>query len=193
MCPMWQNLTKESKTEYQRMILGFASLTEMFAQKAENESEDVALSPIINSKYQETVFQKVFNASAEDIGNTAYDAALCLEQDDKELKFLVGIKTFGISSGAQKIAQFKANHDDWAEIINMIKSNAYNEDGTAKTKAEIDSINHDLLDEYEPLTSKRLKEIGINGIRLVKYAGSADIHLQFVWIDDKDLPGDYIK
>lgn len=144
MCPMWQNLTKESKTEYQRMILGFASLTEMFAQKAENESEDVALSPIINSKYQETVFQKVFNASAEDIGNTAYDAALCLEQDDKELKFLVGIKTFGISSGAQKIAQFKANHDDWAEIINMIKSNAYNEDGTVKTKAEIDSINHDL-------------------------------------------------
>lgn len=32
--------------------------------------------PIINSKYQETIFQKAFHASAEDIGNTSYDVAI---------------------------------------------------------------------------------------------------------------------
>ena len=49
------------------------------------------------------------------------------------------------------------------------------------------------LKEYEPLTSKRLKEVGINGIRLEKIEGSDEIHLYFIWIDKKNLPQDYIK
>lgn len=44
------------------MILEFASLTEMFAQKTSDGDIDVA--PIINSKYQETAFQRSFNVSA---------------------------------------------------------------------------------------------------------------------------------
>ena len=40
------------------MMLAFASLTEMFAQKTE-DSEDIP-APIINSKYQETVFKRHF-------------------------------------------------------------------------------------------------------------------------------------
>ena len=46
---------------------------------------------------------------------------------------------------------------------------------------------------YEPLTAHRLKEVGINGIRLSKFPGEKDIHLQFIWIDKKHLPNDYIK
>ena len=54
---MWNQLPISEKREYKKMILAFASLTEMFAQKSENEdNEEVLLSPIINSKYQETVF-----------------------------------------------------------------------------------------------------------------------------------------
>ncbi len=51
----------------------------------------------------------------------------------------MGIKTFGIASGEQKIAQFKANHNEWSEIINQIKNNS-----KGKTKDEIDSVNRDL-------------------------------------------------
>lgn len=120
---MWNDLDKAKKNEYKKMILGFASLTEMFAQKAESE-EEVILSPIINSKYQETVFQRVFEASAEDIGNTAYDVALKQNINGKEIKYLIGIKTFGIFSGNQKIAQFKGYHDEFSNIINTIKNNA---------------------------------------------------------------------
>ena len=66
---MWKDLPENEKEEYKRMILAFASLTELFSQK--NEENDEIPAPIINSKYQETIFQKAFHASAEDIGNTS--------------------------------------------------------------------------------------------------------------------------
>lgn len=71
---MWEDLPKVQKEEYKRLILAFASLTDMFAQKS-NE-DDIKAAPIINSKFQETAFQKAFNAYAEDIGNTSYDVSL---------------------------------------------------------------------------------------------------------------------
>lgn len=147
---MWNELPAEQRNEYKRMILAFASLTEMFAQKADSPSEEDAqqsgtLSPIINSKYQETVFQKVFHASSEDIANTSYDAAI----DDKQnnTKYLIGIKTFGIASGDQKVAQFKANHNEWADIISRIKDNAVDENGNPKSREKINEINSGLYME----------------------------------------------
>lgn len=142
---MWKMLPEEEKKEYKRMILAFASLTEMFAQKAENTEEVIELSPIINSKYQETVFQRAFHASAEDIGNTSYDAAIAYKDSTgKETKFLIGIKTFGVGSGSQKVAQFKANHSEWAAIINRIRENSRTENGETKTKDEINKANNEL-------------------------------------------------
>lgn len=139
---MWEALPEEQKAEYKRMILAFASLTELFAQKAENEEDGADYGPIINSKFQETVFQKTFHASSEDIGNTSYDAAICLKlPENKENKYLIGIKTFGIGSGDQKIAQFKANHDEWADTINKIESNSKS---VKNNKEQIDRINGEL-------------------------------------------------
>ena len=46
------------------------------------------------------------------------------------------------------------------------------------------------LQEYEPITAKKLEEVGINGMRLYKTEGSDDIHLQFIWIDKEDKPKD---
>lgn len=143
---MWTDLPEEQRNEYKRMILAFASLTEIFAQKAENnDDEPVQVSPIINSKYQETVFQHSFNATPEDIGNTSYDASISYSDPSGRLmKYLIGIKTFGIASGAQKIAQFKRNLTEWSDIINNIRNNAVEEDGSYKSKATIDDLNHDL-------------------------------------------------
>ena len=134
---LWENLPVEGKEEYKRLILAFASLTEMFAQKASDDDIDAA--PIINSKFQETAFQRAFNAVAEDIGNTSYDVSV----EHKGEKYLVGIKTFGIGSGDQKVAQFKAKHDDWAEIIDEIKQNAK----LVEDKEEIDRVNEKLYKE----------------------------------------------
>lgn len=149
---MWSELPECERQEYKRMILAFASLTEMFAQKAENGENYTIPSPIINSKYQETVFQRVFHASAEDIGNTSYDASVNLTgSDGTEHKYLVGIKTFGIGSGFQKAAQFKANHDEWSGIINQMRANAGSDDRNLKTKEE---INHSNVSLYLELAKK---------------------------------------
>ena len=182
---MWENLPKKQKEKYKRLILAYASLTEMFAQKSLDEDNDVA--PIINSKYQETAFQKAFEAQAEDIGNTSYDVSLQYNGE----KYLVGIKTFGISSGDQKIAQFKAKHDAWAKIIEKIKKNA---DGI-EDKNVIDSLNEDL---YMELARKiaRIRNARIDSSRanirgfIVK---KSDSHIHSVYhvlmpSDKKDKP-----
>jgi len=135
---MWRELPEEEKNEYKRMILAFASLTEMFAQKADINGHLPI--PILNSKYQETVFQKVFDAFPEDIGNTSFDVSM--ERCGK--KYLIGLKTFGLKSGEQKVAQFKANHDDWTELFETIKKNSINSNGERKTKEEINYTNESL-------------------------------------------------
>ncbi|MDA3055309.1 MULTISPECIES: hypothetical protein [unclassified Campylobacter] len=135
---MWQDLPISQKNEYKKLILAFSSLTEMFVQK--NTNKNTIPVPIINSKFQETVFQKAFKAVAEDIGNTSYDASLILEKDNGEkIKYLVGIKTFTFKTQEQKIAQFKANSNEWSSLISQIKDSAKN----LKRKAEIVDINKD--------------------------------------------------
>ena len=131
---MWNNLPTEQRDRYKKLITNFASLSEAFAQK---ESEnDAIVAPIINSKFQETAFQYSFNANAEDIGNTSYDASI----DEGNKKYLVGIKTFGVTSKDQKIAQFKAISPNWSNILNEIKNNA----STLTTKDEINQKNEHL-------------------------------------------------
>lgn len=76
---MWEHLKQEQKEKYKTLITNFASLSEAFSQKAEvdekNSAEDF-VAPIVNSKFQETAFQLCFNAYAEDITNTSYDASI---------------------------------------------------------------------------------------------------------------------
>ena len=112
---MWEHLKSEQKDKYKILITNFASLSQAFSQKAESEDEGQTenyVAPIVNSKFQETVFQKAFNAVGEDIANTSYDASVVVDENHK---YLVGIKSFGINSGDQKIAQFKKDSQDWTD------------------------------------------------------------------------------
>lgn len=148
---MWKDLPIKNKDEYKKMILAFAGLTEMFAQKADDDQNKV-LTPIVNSKYQETVFAKVFGASQEDLGNTSYDASLCLVlPSGHEIKYLIGLKTFGFSTNAQKVAQFKTNLTEWTDLLAKIRNNAIDDSGENHSKAEIDELNYNL---YLELASK---------------------------------------
>lgn len=133
---MWVSLPLDQRQRYEKLILNFASLSEAFAQKEEDDDSIVA--PIVNSKFQETAFQKCFGAYAEDIANTSYDASI----NAKTKKYLIGIKTFGLKSGDQKIAQFKsvAGASDWVRLIDLMQAHA---DGL-KTIREINETNHDL-------------------------------------------------
>lgn len=136
MCEMWVDLPLEQRKQYEKLITNFASLSEAFAQKEEDGDSNVA--PIVNSKFQETAFQRCFNAYAEDIANTSYDASI----NAGEKKYLIGIKTFGLGAGDQKIAQFKsiAGSSEWTRLINKMKQNAQG----LTTKNEINQANHEL-------------------------------------------------
>lgn len=141
---MWNVFSIEERSEYKKMILAFASLTELFSQK---NGDLINKAPIINSKFQETVFQKAFDACAEDISNTSFDVSI----DKGSIKYLVGIKTFLLTSGDQKIAQFKANHDDWSGLIEKIRANSFSSDGIRRTKEEVNFANKYL---YQDLAQK---------------------------------------
>ncbi|MBS9338999.1 hypothetical protein G6R29_05115 [Fructobacillus sp. M2-14] len=125
---MWKELDSTQKATYKKLMTNFASLSEAFAQK-ENDSSDTIIAPIIVSKFQETAFKRAFNATIEDIGNSSFDASI---NNGPDKKYLVGIKSFGVTSGYQKIAQFKQSSqlENWGEYINNIKQRG--KDGKSK-------------------------------------------------------------
>lgn len=154
---MWENLPEPNKKRYKNLITNFASLSEAFAQKAEAPKEDDGqsiveekIAPIINSKYQETAFGHSFNADIEDIANSSYDASIKLSDMEK---YLIGIKSFGIGAGDQKIAQFKASSKEWTSIIAEINSN-----GEGLSLNEIDKINRPLYLELAQKIAKLRNE-----------------------------------
>ncbi|HEL2739066.1 TPA: hypothetical protein UDO34_001906 [Streptococcus suis] len=137
---MWEKLKAEQKEKYRTLITNFASLSEAFSQKSETDEENATfnyVAPIINSKFQETVFQRAFQAVGEDIANTSFDASVMV---DSQHKYLVGIKSFGIQSGDQKVAQFKKDSQSWTEILQEIKFNAM----IAPDKETANKNNHSL-------------------------------------------------
>lgn len=144
---MWEKLKSDQKEKYKTLITNFASLSEAFSQKSETDEDDKTfnyVAPIINSKFQETVFQRAFHAVGEDISNTSFDASVVV---DNRHKYLVGIKSFGIQSGDQKVAQFKKDSQAWTDILQEIKFNAM----IAPDKATSDKNNYHL---YEKLARK---------------------------------------
>lgn len=136
---MWHELKEENKQKYKTFITNFASLSEIFSQKNSDEQHNQIVTPVINSKFQETVFQKSFGAIGEDIANTSYDASLIIDENQK---YLVGIKSFGLNSGDQKIAQFKSSStsENWEETLSLIKRNA----DSSETKEIADNKNKSL-------------------------------------------------
>lgn len=120
---MWKLLDQKNRNQYKLLITNFASLSEAFAQKS--GGDDTIIAPIINSKFQEASFKKTFNATIEDIGNSSYDASIKLSDGSK---YIIGIKSFGVKSGFQKIAQFKkdSQQDEWGAIIERIKQRHQN-------------------------------------------------------------------
>lgn len=78
------------------------------------------------------------------IANTSYDASVVVDENHK---YLVGIKSFGINSGDQKIAQFKKDSQSWTDLLGDIKFHA----DIATDKEAADKENYQ---RYEELARK---------------------------------------
>lgn len=181
---MWSELPKDQTESYKRMILAFTSLSEMFAQKSDidsdNDDDSVknnSVNPIINSKYQETVFQRAFHAKAEDIGNTSYDASIILTGTKSNKKIYIGIKTFGIASGDQKIAQFKGDSPSWTMLIDQMVNNAKG----LSSKEDIDKANEGLYLELALHLAKMRNERIQSSEENIKGFGDDDSEVERVY------------
>lgn len=155
---MWNQLPDRHKNEYKRAILLFSSLTELFAQKTDDQTK---LIPYISSKFQETMFIRSFGAVMEDIGNTSFDASLMVEVNGEIKKCLIGIKTFRYDTGFQKVAQFKNNHNEWSQIINNIEKNSKDAYGKPLDKQVINERNYDnyryLAESIATIRNRRIR------------------------------------
>lgn len=115
-------------------------------------TDDTTYTPYINSKFQEKIFQVSFNATAEDLGNTSYDASVTVQTEDGyKIRYLVGIKSFiynekGQSGGGQKVAQFKSNNQAWAKLVASIKVKG--------SKEETDISNYEIYKQLAEEVSK---------------------------------------
>lgn len=171
---MWLELPTENKEKYKLLITNFASLSKVFSQKS-SDSNDNDITPIVNSKFQETAFQKAFDALSEDIANTSFDASIKLKNGQK---YLVGIKSFSFASGFQKIAQFKKDSklNDWDQTLTTIKKNA-----TGKKIDDANRLNEEL---YRSLAIK------ISNLRNIRIA-SSKAQIKGFNGQDKDIEATY--
>lgn len=174
---MWEHLKAEQKEKYKTLITNFASLSEAFSQKAETEDEAETqnyVAPIVNSKFQETVFQRAFHAVGEDIANTSYDASVVV---DEKHKYLVGIKSFGINSGDQKIAQFKKDSQEWTDLLSEIKF--YAEISPDKESADKENYNRykELALKIATLRNQRIESSKAQ----IKGFSSDDVNVEAVY------------
>ena len=49
------------------------------------------------------------------------------------------------------------------------------------------------LGSFEALTTKKLNELNLNGIRVYRTNKDNYVHIRFIWIDDDNLPDDYFE
>ncbi|HHU5321727.1 TPA: NgoFVII family restriction endonuclease [Streptococcus agalactiae] len=95
---IWERYSKEEREEYIKFLKVYGALTNLFRQKHEN------LIPYLDSKFQETIYAKVFNSENVDIGNTPHDI-LSVFGDDR---IGIGLKTWMNSRPSfQKVMQLK--------------------------------------------------------------------------------------
>lgn len=177
---MWDVLNELHKKRYQKLITNFASLSEAFSQKSENE-EGVAsmdtVAPIVNSKFQETAFQRCFGATAEDIANTSYDASLRIDDNHR---YLIGIKSFGIHSGDQKVAQFKAAsvNGGWSYRLAEARKNAE----VSENKTEADQKNEGVyLEIAQKISELRNERIASSKAQIRGFNHAEDIDVEAVY------------
>lgn len=95
---IWQRYNAEQQEKYIRFLQVYGALTNLFRQKQGD------MIPYLDSKYQETVFAKAFNAINVDIGNTPHDILSVFGNE----RIGIGLKTWMNSSPSfQKVMQLK--------------------------------------------------------------------------------------
>ncbi len=95
---IWERYSKEQRGEYVKFLQVYGALSNLFRQKQGD------MIPYLDSKFQETVFAKIFNGQNADIGNTPHDVVSIFGDE----RIGIGLKTWMHSKPSyQKVMQLK--------------------------------------------------------------------------------------
>lgn len=95
---IWEKYSIEQRKQYIQFLQVYGALTNLFLQKKGSSI------PYLDSKFQETVYSKIFNGENVDIGNTPHDVLSIFGND----RIGIGIKTWMNSKPSfQKVMQIK--------------------------------------------------------------------------------------
>lgn len=113
---VWEQYSSEQRSEYIRFLQVYGALSNLFRQK---QGESV---PHLDSKFQETIFAKIFNCQNVDIGNTPHDVLSVF--GDKRIG--IGLKTWMASKPSfQKVMQLKRYQKEINEFQDDKEALAY--------------------------------------------------------------------
>lgn len=108
---IWELYSAEQRAEYIKFLQVYGALSNLFRQKQGD------MIPYLDSKFQETVFAKIFDSQNADIGNTPHDVVSIFGND----RIGIGLKTWMNSKPSfQKVMQLKRYQN---EINGVFKNN----------------------------------------------------------------------
>ena len=108
---VWEQYSSEQREEYVKFLQVYGALSNLFRQKQGD------MIPYLDSKFQETVFAKIFNSQNADYGNTPHDVVSVFGND----RIGIGLKTWMNSKPSfQKVMQLKRYQN---EINGVFKNN----------------------------------------------------------------------
>ncbi len=112
---IWEKFSKEQREEYIKFLQVYGALSNLFRQKQGD------MIPHLDSKFQETVFARIFNGQNVDIGNTPHDVLSIIDNQ----RIGIGLKTWmGSKPSFQKVMQLKRYQSDINEYRNDWQSMA---------------------------------------------------------------------
>lgn len=106
---VWEQYSTEQREGYIKFLQVYGALSNLFRQKQGD------MIPYLDSKFQETVFAKIFNSQNADIGNTPHDVVSVFGSD----RIGIGLKTWMNSKPSfQKVMQLKRYQNEITAVLN---------------------------------------------------------------------------
>jgi hypothetical protein len=107
---VWGKYSVEQREEYIKFLQVYGALSNLFRQKQGD------MIPYLDSKFQETVFAKIFESQNADIGNTPHDVVSVFGNE----RIGIGLKTWMNSKPSfQKVMQLKRYQNEINNILNL--------------------------------------------------------------------------
>lgn len=180
---IWEQYSKDQQEEYVKFLQVYGALSNLFRQKRGD------LIPYLDSKFQETVYARVFSCQNADIGNTPHDVVSIFGTE----RIGIGLKTWMSSKPSyQKVMQLKSFQSEINEVesTNDLEALAYKISEIKNDRLRRDYIRLGLVEDrniYHYVTRDegrfKINECAYPLVDLMKLSNFTKTNSAFSWTD----------